>query len=224
MRLELDLSNVSTVELSLLRVLVTTLTKLQPQQGEHHDYDCDSDDTDCNKSSGGIADGAQLGSVPPELAKAIPGAMTPTKPQQGERHNYDYDCNESSGGIADGAQLGSELAKAKTIPGAMISWDGRIHSASRKLNADGTWKLKRGCDGHLVPRVENELTGGQPQAQVELDGDGVATKIMTKLWNQEVDHEEVGAFVRKWASDSLQAAFKSGGQDAIRDAASTFGV
>lgn len=36
-------------------------------------------------------------------------------------------------------------------------WDERIHTGSRAINANGTWKLKRGVDKALVTSVEAEL-------------------------------------------------------------------
>lgn len=38
-------------------------------------------------------------------------------------------------------------------------WDERIHSGSKKKNADGKWKLRKGVDESLVASVKNELTG-----------------------------------------------------------------
>lgn len=49
-----------------------------------------------------------------------------------------------------------------------LPWDERIHSRNKGLNADGTWRKKRGVDGAMVAAVEAELKmrGGtqfQPQ-------------------------------------------------------------
>jgi hypothetical protein len=39
-----------------------------------------------------------------------------------------------------------------------LPWDGRIHSESRSVNKDGSWRAKRGLnDGGLVKKVEAEL-------------------------------------------------------------------
>jgi len=48
-----------------------------------------------------------------------------------------------------------ELAKSST--GHMIPWDERIHSGSRTVLKDGSWKLKRNVDPELVKTVESEL-------------------------------------------------------------------
>lgn len=38
-----------------------------------------------------------------------------------------------------------------------LPWDERIHSGTKALNADGTWRTKRGVDKALVAEVEAEL-------------------------------------------------------------------
>jgi hypothetical protein len=40
-----------------------------------------------------------------------------------------------------------------------LPWDERIHAGSKALNADGTWRTKRGVDKALVAEVEVELRG-----------------------------------------------------------------
>lgn len=40
-----------------------------------------------------------------------------------------------------------------------LVWDSRIHSSSRELNKDGTWRKRRGVDSELVKQVEAELRG-----------------------------------------------------------------
>lgn len=40
-----------------------------------------------------------------------------------------------------------------------IKWDKRIHSSSKELNKDGTWRKRRGVDDALVAQVESELRG-----------------------------------------------------------------
>lgn len=52
-----------------------------------------------------------------------------------------------------------------------IKWDKRIHSSSKELNKDGTWRKRRGVDDALVRTVEAELRGtpvshGSPIPQV----------------------------------------------------------
>lgn len=50
------------------------------------------------------------------------------------------------------------LAKCST--GELIPWDDRIHSGSKAINADGSWKLKKGVDRAVeLPKVEAELLG-----------------------------------------------------------------
>jgi hypothetical protein len=42
-----------------------------------------------------------------------------------------------------------------------LPWDERIHSGTKALNADGTWRTKRGVDKALVASVEAELRGAE---------------------------------------------------------------
>lgn len=44
-----------------------------------------------------------------------------------------------------------------------LVWDERIHASSKALNADGTWRTKRGVDMALVAEVEAELRGSDPE-------------------------------------------------------------
>lgn len=43
-----------------------------------------------------------------------------------------------------------------------IKWDKRIHSSSKELNKDGTWRKRRGVADELVRSVEAELRGAPP--------------------------------------------------------------
>lgn len=47
-----------------------------------------------------------------------------------------------------------------------LVWDERIHSGSRALNADGTWRTKRGVDKALVAQVEAELRGSEETQEI----------------------------------------------------------
>lgn len=49
-------------------------------------------------------------------------------------------------------QRGDLTADANGLP-----WDVRIHSGTRAVNADGSWRLRRGVDPELVETVEAEL-------------------------------------------------------------------
>jgi hypothetical protein len=44
-----------------------------------------------------------------------------------------------------------------SVDSSGLPWDARIHSASRSLNADGTWRAKRGLNGDAKVEVEKEL-------------------------------------------------------------------
>lgn len=43
-----------------------------------------------------------------------------------------------------------------------LPWDERIHAGTKALNADGTWKKRRGVDDATVAAVTAELTGAAP--------------------------------------------------------------
>lgn len=46
-----------------------------------------------------------------------------------------------------------------------LPWDERIHAGTKALNADGTWKKRRGVDDATVAAVTAELTGAAPQPE-----------------------------------------------------------
>lgn len=71
---------------------------------------------------------------------------------------------------ADGRSAGMVLdvpttngSPAPTHDSTGLVWDERIHASSKALNADGTWRTKRGVDKALVTEVEAELRGSDPE-------------------------------------------------------------
>lgn len=50
-----------------------------------------------------------------------------------------------------------------------LTWDARIHSSSRELNKDGTWRKRRGVNTDLVTQVEAELRGEVPAPKPPVD-------------------------------------------------------
>lgn len=54
-------------------------------------------------------------------------------------------------------QEAKRLLSLPTIDANGLPWDERIHSGTKALNADGTWRTKRGVDKALVAEVEAEL-------------------------------------------------------------------
>lgn len=46
-----------------------------------------------------------------------------------------------------------------------LPWDERIHAGTKALNADDTWKKRRGVDDATVAAVTAELTGAAPQPE-----------------------------------------------------------
>lgn len=53
----------------------------------------------------------------------------------------------------------SDTPATPATDAAGLPWDERIHASSKALNADGTWRRKRGVDETTVARVEAELRG-----------------------------------------------------------------
>ncbi len=47
-----------------------------------------------------------------------------------------------------------------------IKWDGRIHSDSKSINKDGTWRTRRGVEPSLVKQLEAEQSAPASVAQV----------------------------------------------------------
>lgn len=60
-----------------------------------------------------------------------------------------------------------------------LPWDERIHASSKALNADGTWRTKRGVDKALVAQVEAELrsrtTATREITETGVDEEGFVT-------------------------------------------------
>lgn len=52
---------------------------------------------------------------------------------------------------------GPTNANAPAADALGIPWDERIHSKNKGMNADNTWRKKRGVTAELVQQVENEL-------------------------------------------------------------------
>jgi len=70
--------------------------------------------------------------------------------------------------LAEAEQLGKPACS--TVDG--IKWDKRIHSSSKELNKDGTWRKRRGVADELVRSVEAEFRGGYspiPSVVVSVD-------------------------------------------------------
>lgn len=49
---------------------------------------------------------------------------------------------------------------APSVDNTGLPWDERIHSSTKAINADGTWKKRRGVTPPIVAKVEAELRGG----------------------------------------------------------------
>lgn len=79
------------------------------------------------------------------------------------------------------AEEAAEMAETDAPPTTDkngLPWDERIHSSNKALNADGTWRRRRGVDDDTVAQVEAELKGEdapepgaeeQPSEDADLD-------------------------------------------------------
>lgn len=62
-------------------------------------------------------------------------------------------------------------------------WDERIHASSKAINADGTWRNKRGVDSDLLHTVEAELM------QKTAPADGIVKECVGELVVDGKEHE-----------------------------------
>lgn len=71
----------------------------------------------------------------------------------------------SGGPVISGAPvIGAVPTVPSTVPAGAsdadgLQWDERIHSSSKALNADGTWRRRRNLDPAVLAAVEQELRG-----------------------------------------------------------------
>lgn len=56
--------------------------------------------------------------------------------------------------------------KTGELDSAGMPWDERIHSGSKKTNADGKWKLRKNVDENLVKQVEAENRAAAPAGEI----------------------------------------------------------
>lgn len=59
-----------------------------------------------------------------------------------------------------------QAGKTGELDSAGLPWDERIHSGSKKKNADGKWKLRKNVDEMLVKSVEAENRGAAPAGEL----------------------------------------------------------
>lgn len=107
----------------------------------------------------------------PEMMAFFNGKEAPAFPNADER-NDSGSTAEWIGGVKSNPEEGREFSLDEAVAAvasanAVVSdpkrdvnglpWDERIHSSSRAVNADGSWRAKRGVDPGLVAAVEDEL-------------------------------------------------------------------
>lgn len=111
-----------------------------------------------------------------------PGPEITSELKEGELAKYVEFVNKTPQEIAERVPVEDQIAP--TPPDAPerdsrgLPWHADIHAGSKALNADGTWRTKRGVDKALVERIEQELrqTFDVPVGHVAVrDEDGRAT-------------------------------------------------
>lgn len=99
------------------------------------------------------------------------GRDNPAQPEEEEQE--DFLTQAATNPFAPSAVLRSPLAPApewiqkvsgtETVAGHVDSkgmpWDARIHSASREIKKDGSWRYRRGAEDNQIQAVEQELIG-----------------------------------------------------------------
>ena len=68
---------------------------------------------------------------------------------------------DASTGAAASDGKTAQAALTPSLDSAGMPWDERIHSGSKSVNADGTWRYKRGGDLAERERIEAELKGAR---------------------------------------------------------------
>lgn len=78
---------------------------------------------------------------------------------------------DASTGAAASDGKTAQADSTPSLDSAGMPWDERIHSGSKSVNADGTWRYKRGGDLAERERIEAELKGARiEEAKEEIAG------------------------------------------------------
>jgi len=105
------------------------------------------------------------------------------------------------------ADVTSVAEAAIAADSAGLPWDDRVHSSSKALNADGTWRKRRGVTDETVAAVEAELRG-QPATEVTVED--------RKPVDQPKAEPEAKKFELQDVRDALQLVVDKHGMDAAR--------
>jgi hypothetical protein len=65
--------------------------------------------------------------------------------------------NPSTSAASSATQTVAPVAVTAQTDKAGLPWDGRIHSAAKSMNADGTWRAKKGIDKAYLAQIQEEL-------------------------------------------------------------------
>jgi len=121
-----------------------------------------------------------------------------------------------------GTNGGSEQETPPDVDAEGLPWDGRIHSSSKGINQDGTWRKRKGVAKETVAQVEAELRSTvdvappapQPQAAPaapapapEPPADDAApvtfADIMTRMMAEQVTQDRLNAALEAVGAGSL---------------------
>lgn len=72
-----------------------------------------------------------------------------------------------------------------------LPWDERIHAGTKALNADGTWKKRRGVDDATVAAVTAELTGAAPTPTPQPESTPAPTQAPVPSTNRIQDFQQI---------------------------------
>lgn len=105
-------------------------------------------------------------------------------------------------------------------------WDERIHSSSREMNKDGTWRKRRGVSDELVKQVEAELRNAPLGFITSVSNDTVTVAIPTELGMQEIPAPTSGSMTFSELLDAVTKAMVAGQvtQAKINEALQSIGV
>lgn len=120
----------------------------------------------------------------PEEARWIASLVQPRKVGASEFLGAPFGGTETPGAILEvnngepeivlpPVALAEETVEVAAIPetdSTGLPWDERIHASSKALNADGTWRTKRGVDKALVASVEAALRATHTITEQDVGG------------------------------------------------------
>jgi hypothetical protein len=106
-----------------------------------------------------ILAGADTFNAACEMLPNVPGLGDVVAPVGIESAGFKADTDEGTSGTVDAPTTD---APAPAFDSKGLPWDERIHSGTKGVNKDGSWKQRRGVQEAVVTKVEAELRGKNP--------------------------------------------------------------